>query len=48
MTVDYSGAVTAVTDQVGDALTAALPVFGIILGIVVGYAFFKKLVKGGK
>lgn len=46
MTVDYTGAVTAITDQLGDALTAALPIMGIVLGVVVGIAFFKKLSKG--
>lgn len=46
MTVDYSGAVTSVTDQLGDALTAGLPILGIVLGVVVGLAFFRKLIKG--
>ncbi len=46
MTIDYSGAVTAVTGQLNDALTAGLPILGIVLGAVVGLAFFKKLAKG--
>lgn len=46
MEVNYTGAVTAVTSQIGDALTAGLPVLGVVLGIVIGIAFFKRLVKG--
>lgn len=46
MEVSYAGAVTAITDGLSDALTAGLPIMGIVLGVVVGIAFFKRLVKG--
>ena len=47
MEVDYTGAVTAITGQLTDALAAGLPIMGIMLGVVIGIAFFKKLGKGG-
>ena len=46
VTVDYSGAVTSVTAQITSALTAGLPVWGTILGLLVGIALFKRFVKG--
>lgn len=46
MEVVYTDAVTAITNGLSDALAAGLPVMGIVLGVVVGIAFFKRLVKG--
>jgi hypothetical protein len=45
VTVDYSGAATAITGQIGTAVTAALPVMGIVLGIYVGVKIFKRFSK---
>ena len=45
MTIDYAGAVSAVTTQLGNALTAGLPVWGTILGAVVGLGFFKMMIR---
>lgn len=47
LTVNYAGAVSAITSQLSDALGAGLPIMGIMLGVVIGIAFFKKLGKGG-
>ena len=41
MTVSYADAVTSITGQLSTALTAGLPVWGTILGVVVGIGFFK-------
>ena len=43
--VDYSAAVTGITSQVTTALTAALPIMGIVLGIYAGVKLFKRFAK---
>ncbi len=45
MTVDYSAAVTGITTQLTNALAAGLPIWGTILGVVVGIGFFRMLVR---
>jgi hypothetical protein len=45
MTIDYAPIVTALTTQLGTALTAGLGVMGIILGVQVGIRFFKSFTK---
>lgn len=45
MTVSYADAVTEITTQLGSALTAGLPIWGTILGVIIGIGFFKMLVR---
>lgn len=45
MTVSYADAVASITGQLSTALTAGLPVWGTILGVVVGIGFFKMLIR---
>lgn len=45
MTVSYADAVTSITSQLSTALTAGLPIWGTILGVVIGIGFFKMLVR---
>lgn len=41
-----SGAVTAITEQVGGALPIALPIAGAILAAGIGWKIFKRFVRG--
>ena len=45
MTVNYADAVSSITTQLGNALTAGLPIWGTILGVVIGIGFFRMLVR---
>lgn len=45
MEISYAATVTGITDQISDALTAGLPVWGTILGVIVGIGFFRMLVR---
>ena len=45
MTVDYTAAVSGITTQLTNALAAGLPIWGTILGVVVGISFFRMLVR---
>lgn len=45
-TVDYSGMVSGMTAEIGTAISAALPVAGIVLAALIGYRIFKKFAKG--
>ncbi|RII31594.1 MAG: hypothetical protein CXR30_01925 [Geobacter sp.] len=45
ITVDYSTIATGLMSQASTAITAALPVLGAILGIVLGVKLFKKFSK---
>ena len=45
-TVDFDAAGTAIMGQVSAAMPAGLTVLGIILGIGIGIALFKRLSKG--
>lgn len=45
MTLDYAGIVTAVTDMLSPAITAALPIGGTILGVGIAWKLFKKFTK---
>lgn len=44
MEIDYASFATALTAQVGDAVTGALPVAGVILGVYVGWSIFRSLI----
>lgn len=46
MTVDYAAMVTSITGQLTPALTAGLGIAGIVLGVKVGYRFFKSFAQG--
>lgn len=46
MTVNYAGAATAITAQLTDALDAAMPILGMVVGCVIGIAFFIRISKG--
>ena len=45
-TIDFDDAGTAIMGQVSSAMPVGLTVLGIILGIGVGIALFKRLAKG--
>lgn len=42
--MDFAGIVTAVTAQVTLALTAVVPLIGVILGASVGYKFIRRFI----
>jgi hypothetical protein len=42
---DYTPVTSGITDEVGTALTAGLPIAGTIMGILVGFKFVRRLVK---
>lgn len=46
MEVSYTAAVTEATNQIGDALTAGMPIFGLVVALGVGLAFFRKMIRG--
>ena len=45
VTVDYTAASATIMTQIGTALTAALPIMGAVLAIVLGVRIFKKFAK---
>jgi phosphoribosylaminoimidazole (AIR) synthetase len=44
-TTDYTGIVTGTTAEFNGAVTAALPLAGLIIGVMVGFKAFKHFVK---
>jgi hypothetical protein len=42
---DYTSLTAGVTENIGTALTAGLPIAGLILGATVGLRFLRKIVK---
>jgi len=45
MTLDYSTIVTSITGMLEPAITAALPIGGVILGVGIAWKLFKKFTK---
>lgn len=45
ITVDYSGITTGLETQFGAALTAAMPILGIIMGVYLGVKAYKRFAK---
>lgn len=44
--MDFSALSSAVITQINSALTGAVPVATLVLGVTVGYRIFKKFTKG--
>lgn len=45
ITVDYSGITAGLETQFGAALTAAMPILGIIMGVYLGVKAYKRFAK---
>ena len=46
MTVDYAALATSVSSQLAPALLAALGIAGAVIGVKLGFRFFKSFAKG--
>ena len=43
--LDFTGVGTAITSEITPAVTAGLPIAGMVLGVYLGYKLFKRFVK---
>lgn len=46
MVVDYASAGVAIVAQLTSALAEAMPILGMILGVMVGLSFFIRIARG--